>query len=127
MSLLEDLSQLRDIATGLHTLTRLSTVLPASTEQAIVDMKSGLASVDVHSILTNSSTNSNLQANVSTNSNSSRSPPPSPPSLGSRQSSLCSISSTNSSSSGSALGRRLHTSQVGITSLQFNVIMIRRI
>ncbi len=51
LSLLEDISQLQEIVSGLYQLTRDPNMLSAGTEQAIVDMKDGAASVDMQSIL----------------------------------------------------------------------------
>lgn len=49
--MLEDISQLQEIVSGLYQLTRDPNMLSATTEQAIVDMKGGGASVDMQSIL----------------------------------------------------------------------------
>ena len=69
LSLLEDIAQMKDITDNLYQLTRDSTILSATTEQAIVDIKGGSAAVDMQTIL-----NQTASSKVSKNSINELSP-----------------------------------------------------
>ena len=82
IGLLTEITHLQDITHSLCLMAGDPQTLPSSSEQVIMDVKSS-------------------DTNTFFNNLSGQSPPGSPSSIGSRKSSMCSISSINSSSSGS--------------------------